>query len=105
MGVIIGVVIGYALGSRAGPEAWAEFEDAWHTIYTSEEVRDLAAGALSIARRPGGEEGRGHRRDPGWRRAALPPAAGGLAAHEVRRRVQGPDDGKGAGGADHRAGR
>ena len=29
---------------------WSEFEDAWHTIYTSEEVRDLAAGALSIAR-------------------------------------------------------
>ena len=50
MGVIIGVVIGYALGSRAGPDAWSEFEDAWHTIYTSEEVRDLAAGALSIAR-------------------------------------------------------
>ena len=50
MGVIIGVVIGYALGSRAGPDAWTEFEDACHTIYTSEEVRDLAAAALSIAR-------------------------------------------------------
>jgi hypothetical protein len=50
MGVIIGVVIGYALGSRAGPDAWTEFEDACRTIYTSEEVRDLAAGALSIAR-------------------------------------------------------
>ena len=50
MGVIIGVLIGYALGSRAGPEAWTELEEAWHTIYTSEEVRDLAAGAVSIAR-------------------------------------------------------
>jgi hypothetical protein len=50
MGVIIGVVVGYALGSKAGPEAWTEIEDAWHTIYTSEEVRDLLAGAADIAR-------------------------------------------------------
>ena len=50
MGVIIGVCIGYALGSRAGPEAWTELEDAWHTIYTSEEVRDLVAGAVDILR-------------------------------------------------------
>ena len=49
MGVIIGVPIGYALGSRARPDAWTEFEEAWHTISTSEEVRDLAAGAPSIA--------------------------------------------------------
>jgi hypothetical protein len=48
MGVIIGVVIGYALGSRAGPEGWAELEDAWHTIYTSDEVRDLVSGAADI---------------------------------------------------------
>jgi hypothetical protein len=50
MGVIIGVVIGYALGSKAGPDAWTELEDAWHTIYTSEEVRDLVAGAVDIVR-------------------------------------------------------
>ncbi len=50
MGVVIGVLIGYALGSRAGPDAWTEIEDAWHTIYTSEEVRDLLSGAVSIAR-------------------------------------------------------
>jgi hypothetical protein len=50
MGVIIGVVVGYALGSKAGPEAWTEIEDAWHTIYTSEEVRDLVAGAADIVR-------------------------------------------------------
>ncbi|HEY6473855.1 MAG TPA: hypothetical protein VIY26_13265 [Acidimicrobiales bacterium] len=49
MGVIIGVIIGYALGSRAGPEGWAELQDAWHTIYTSEEVRDLVSGAADIA--------------------------------------------------------
>ena len=50
MGVIIGVLVGYALGSRAGPDAWAEIEDAWHTIYTSDEVRDLVAEAVDIAR-------------------------------------------------------
>ena len=50
MGVIIGVLVGYALGSKAGPDAWRDLEDAWHTIYTSEEVRDLAAGAVDIAR-------------------------------------------------------
>jgi hypothetical protein len=49
MGVIIGVIIGYALGTRAGPEGWHELEDAWHTIYTSEEVRDLVSGAADIA--------------------------------------------------------
>jgi hypothetical protein len=50
MGVIIGVIVGYALGSKAGPDAWSEMEDAWHTIYTSEEVRDLVAGGVDIAR-------------------------------------------------------
>ena len=50
MGVIIGVMIGYALGCRAGPEGWAEVEEAWHAITTSNEVRDFADGALAIAR-------------------------------------------------------
>jgi len=50
MGVIIGVVVGYALGSRAGTEGWAELEDAWKTIVSSEEVQDLVAGGLSMAR-------------------------------------------------------
>jgi hypothetical protein len=50
MGVIIGVVVGFALGSRAGSEGWAEIEEAWHTITTSEEVRDFVAGGISIAR-------------------------------------------------------
>jgi hypothetical protein len=50
MGVIIGVIVGYALGSKAGPDAWTEIEDAWHTIYTSEEVRDLVAGGADILR-------------------------------------------------------
>jgi hypothetical protein len=50
MGVVIGVMVGYALGCRAGPNAWSEFEEAWHTISTSKEVRDFADGALAIAR-------------------------------------------------------
>ncbi len=50
MGVIIGVLVGYAMGAKAGPEAWTEIEDALHTIYTSEEVRDLVAGAADIVR-------------------------------------------------------
>jgi hypothetical protein len=50
MGVVIGVVIGYALGSRAGSDAWSELEEAWHTIATSEEVRDFVSGGLSMAR-------------------------------------------------------
>lgn len=49
MGVIIGVIVGYAIGTRAGPEGWSELEDAWHTIYASEEVRDLVSGAADIA--------------------------------------------------------
>ena len=50
MGVVIGVMVGYALGSRAGSEAWPELEEAWKTIASSEEVRDLVAGGVSIAR-------------------------------------------------------
>jgi hypothetical protein len=50
MGVVIGVIVGYAMGSRAGSDAWAETEEAWRTIKTSEEVQDLIAGVLSVAR-------------------------------------------------------
>ena len=50
MGVVIGVMVGYALGSRAGADAWSELEDAWRTIVSSEEVRDLVSGGLSMAR-------------------------------------------------------
>jgi hypothetical protein len=48
MGVIIGVIVGYALGSKAGPDAWSELEEAWRTISTSEEVRDLVSGAVDM---------------------------------------------------------
>ncbi len=50
MGVVIGVIVGYALGSRAGSDGLSEIEEVWHTICTSEEVRDSIAGGLSIAR-------------------------------------------------------
>ena len=50
MGVIIGVVVGYAFGTRAGEEGWQEFKEAWKVISTSEEVRDMVMGGLSIAR-------------------------------------------------------
>jgi hypothetical protein len=50
MGTIIGVVIGYALGTRAGPEGWDEFKEAWKVISTSDEVKDLVAGGFSLGR-------------------------------------------------------
>jgi hypothetical protein len=50
MGTVIGVMIGYALGTRAGPDGWKEFEEAWKVIATSEEVRDMVSGGLSLAR-------------------------------------------------------
>lgn len=58
MGTVIGVVIGYVLGTRAGDKGFDELRDAWKTISTSEEVRDMVSGGLSIAggllRRGGG---------------------------------------------------
>jgi hypothetical protein len=50
MGVIVGVVIGYAFGTRSGEQGWKEFTDAWKVITTSEEVRDMVMGGLSVAR-------------------------------------------------------
>jgi hypothetical protein len=50
MGVVIGMVIGYALGSQAGQDAWPELQEAWKTIVASEEVRDMVAGGVSMAR-------------------------------------------------------
>jgi hypothetical protein len=49
MGVIIGVVVGYAFGTRAGDKGWAETSEAWKVIRSSEEVRDLVLGGLSVA--------------------------------------------------------
>jgi hypothetical protein len=49
MGTMVGLMIGYALGTRAGEKGYDEFRDAWKTITTSDEVRALVAGGVSIA--------------------------------------------------------
>ena len=50
MGAIIGAIVGYALGSRVGEQGWAEVQEAWSVIRTSEEIRDLVAAGVSITR-------------------------------------------------------
>jgi hypothetical protein len=50
MGVIVGFVVGYTFGTRAGEQGWQEFKEAWKVISTSEEVRDMVVGGLSMAR-------------------------------------------------------
>jgi hypothetical protein len=50
MGALVGVVIGYVLGTRAGEKGYDELQVAWKTITSSEEVKDLASGGLSLAR-------------------------------------------------------
>ena len=49
MGAIVGVVIGYVLGTRAGEKGWEELRDAWDTIASSDEVRDMVSGGLAMA--------------------------------------------------------
>jgi hypothetical protein len=48
MGTIFGVIVGYALGTQAGKDGWKELKDAWATIRSSEEVRDLLSGGMAI---------------------------------------------------------
>jgi len=47
---VIAFVVGYVLGARAGEESLEELKEAWKTVSSSGEVRDLVAGGLSIAR-------------------------------------------------------
>jgi hypothetical protein len=47
---VIAFVVGYVLGARAGEEGLEELKEAWKTVSSSGEVRDLVAGGLSIAR-------------------------------------------------------
>lgn len=49
MGAMIGLVIGYMLGTRAGEKGFEELSDALRTITTSQEVRDMVAGGMSLA--------------------------------------------------------
>ncbi len=50
MGVVIGVLVGYMMGSKAGSQSWPEIEEAWRTIATSDEVKDLVSGGISMAK-------------------------------------------------------
>ena len=50
MGTMLGVVIGHVLGTRAGEKGYDELRDAWNTIRSSDEVKDMVAGGFSIAR-------------------------------------------------------
>jgi len=50
MGVVIGVLIGYAMGSRAGAGSWVEIEEAWNSIMSSQEVKDIVSGGMSMAK-------------------------------------------------------
>ncbi len=50
MGAMIGFVLGYVLGTRAGEQGWNDLVESWRTISSSDEVRDILVGGLSIAR-------------------------------------------------------
>ncbi|HEV3265562.1 MAG TPA: hypothetical protein VG014_08565 [Acidimicrobiales bacterium] len=50
MAAIIGAVVGYLFGTRDGQEGWNEIVDAWKVITTSEEVRDMVSGGVSMLR-------------------------------------------------------
>ena len=41
MGVIIGVIVGYVMGTKSGEQGLEELKDAWKTIRSSEEARDI----------------------------------------------------------------
>ena len=48
MGAVVGLVVGYILGCRAGEKGYQELKDSWHTITTSEEVKELVSGGFSV---------------------------------------------------------
>jgi hypothetical protein len=50
MGTIIGFVVGYVLGTRAGSKGYEELQDSWKTISSSDEVKDMVAGGISVLR-------------------------------------------------------
>jgi hypothetical protein len=41
MGTVMGFVLGYMLGTKAGDQGYKELREAWATISSSEEVRDI----------------------------------------------------------------
>ena len=49
MGVIIGVIVGYVMGTKAGEHGLEELKEAWTTIRSSEEAREIVAGGVAMA--------------------------------------------------------
>jgi hypothetical protein len=49
MGVIIGVIVGYVMGVKSGDQGLEELKDAWVTIRSSEEAKELMTGGLAMA--------------------------------------------------------
>jgi len=47
MGTVMGFVLGYMLGVKAGDQGYRELQEAWATITSSEEVRDMLMGGFS----------------------------------------------------------
>jgi hypothetical protein len=50
MAAVIALVVGYVMGARAGEESLEELKQAFKTISTSREVKDLVVGGLAIGR-------------------------------------------------------
>jgi hypothetical protein len=50
MGVVLGFVIGYVMGTRDGETGFEELKEAWHTIRTSDEARNLVNQGMSFAK-------------------------------------------------------
>ncbi|MGH9064409.1 MAG: hypothetical protein ACRD0L_10655 [Acidimicrobiales bacterium] len=50
MGAVVGFVLGYVLGTRAGPRGFEELQASWTTISSSDEMKDVVSGGLSVLR-------------------------------------------------------
>lgn len=48
MGVMIGFMVGYVMGTRAGQEGFEELKTTLRSITSSDEVKDLLSGSLSL---------------------------------------------------------
>jgi hypothetical protein len=49
METIVGFAVGYLVGVREGPGGLERIRASWRTIRDSQELRELAAGALAVA--------------------------------------------------------
>ncbi|MGQ0617218.1 MAG: hypothetical protein ACT4PW_09530 [Acidimicrobiia bacterium] len=48
MGAMLGLTIGYVMGTKAGPKGFEQLKDAWKTISSSDEVKDILTGAVGM---------------------------------------------------------